>query len=113
MRLLAALGALTLIFGPAQASTRPYTVEDLLATESINSATLDPAGLWAVISHSPAWETAPRFDHAGRTALTLGRLEVVDLTKSSPLRPLLDHEIGAGYLAGPVSPPAGATVSMW
>ena len=104
MRLLAALGALTLIFGPAQASTRPYTVEDLLATESINSATLDPAGLWAVISHSPAWETAPRFDHAGRTALTLGRLEVVDLTKSSPLRPLLDHEIGAGYLAGPVSP---------
>ncbi len=104
MRLLAALGALSLILGSPPAFARPYTVEDLLATESIGGVTLDPTGRWAVIAHNPAWATAPRFDHAGRTELTLGTLDVVDLVTPSPRNRLFEHEAGAGYSAGPVSP---------
>lgn len=104
MRLLAAIGALSLALIAYPAAARPFTVEDLLATESIGGAVLDPDGRWAVIAHSPAWSTAPRFDHAGRTALTLGMLDFVDLVAPSPRVPLFPHEAGAGYSLGPVSP---------
>lgn len=104
MRLLAALGALSLALSACPAVARPFTVEDLLATESIKGAVVGPEGRWAIIAHSPAWSTAPRFDHAGRTALTLGMLDLVDLVTPSPGVPLFPHEAGAGYSAGPVSP---------
>jgi dipeptidyl aminopeptidase/acylaminoacyl peptidase len=104
MRLLSALAAVSLALCASPGLARPFTVEDLLATEGVDGGAFDPSGRWAVIARTAPWPSAPAFDQGGRTGLGLGRLDIIDLERPGQAEPLFPHEPGAGYMAGPFSP---------
>ncbi|HEX7946564.1 MAG TPA: hypothetical protein VF495_17990, partial [Phenylobacterium sp.] len=104
MRPALALSLLLCVLWPAAMAARPYTVEDLLATETFGEQVLDPTGRWLVIEHRRPWKAAARFDFNLHTTTLLTRLEVVDLRRPGPAAPLFDQDPAAGYLAGPIAP---------
>lgn len=83
---------------------RPYSVEDLLATETVRRVEIDPAGRWALIEVQRPWRDAASFDYGALTSLRLGRLLRVDLDQPGPARLAFPQAPDAGYLAGPISP---------
>ncbi len=84
----------------APAIAAPFTVDDLLALETIGPTVTDPAGRWTVLSSTRPWNTAPDFGLGNQTAQALGRLDVVDARGS---RPLFREDPAVGYVPGPAS----------
>lgn len=105
MRPILALSALLLAFWPLlTASARPYTVEDLLATEALGQVSIDPTGRWLVIEHQRPWTQAARYDYNYHTSTMLTELLAVDLEAPGKAKPLFEQGLDAGYMAGPISP---------
>jgi len=96
--------ACLLAIRPRLVQARPYRVEDLLALEELGPVFIDPGERWLILSTSAPWKDAPRFDLDYLTSEALGRLQVVDLDRPGPPRPLLPPEPGVGLTAGPFSP---------
>lgn len=94
---------LLLLAGAPRVMARAYTVEDLLATESIGRVQIDPTARWLVIEHRRPWKSAPRFDLGGQINTALTELLRVDLQTSGAPTPLL-ADPQEGYLAGPFAP---------
>jgi len=95
----------------APAHARAFTVEDLLAQESLGASVLDPSGRWLVFEQRDAYVTADRFDTNQATSYTLGRLRIVDTTVSATARPLLADD-PRGLLIGAFSP-SGARLAVY
>ena len=104
MRRIAALCALLLGLWTSQATARPYSVEDLLATEEVGRVIFDPPGRRLIIEHRRPWKSAARFDYNYFTPLLLTELLSVEVDKPGPARPLFPQEPTAGYVAGPIAP---------
>lgn len=98
----ACLAALLCRASPATA--RPFTVEDLLATESFGAAGFDPTGRWLVFEQRDPYATGRRFDYNTRTSWGLSRLKTVDLQGPLRARPALAVDPGPGVLMGAFSP---------
>ena len=96
-----ALACALVLHGPAAAA--PYTLNDALALEQLGPVRLAGDGRWAIIQTYGPWETAARYDLDWWATYGLGRLTRVDL-RTGAAGPLLVHDPGAGYVAGPVSP---------
>ncbi|WP_313002653.1 prolyl oligopeptidase family serine peptidase [Brevundimonas sp.] len=82
-RLAAAMAAAVVTTAPAMAveteAERPLTVEDVVSLEAFGRADISPDGRWLVYEKRGAYDTAPRFDLAWRSAWTLMDLWIVDL----------------------------------
>lgn len=95
---------------PGPATARAYTVDDLLSLERLGPVQLAPGGRWGVVQTFRPWDQAPRYDLDWWSTYGLGRLRRVDL-RTGDVRPLLPHQLGSGYLAGPFSP-SGAKMAV-
>jgi len=84
------------------AAARPLTVEDVLAREAIGRVALSDR--WAIAEVRRPYETAWRFDLDMRTDALRTGIEVSDLRRPTPLRPLFPAEPGVGYALGPIAP---------
>lgn len=100
------LAALVLLAGAphAPASTRPFTVDDLLAQESFGELAIDPAGRWLVFERTGRYDRLPRYDIGYSPSEAFAGLEVVDLERPGPARPLLARAPAEGHRMGPFSP---------
>ena len=96
-----ALVCALVLHGPAAAT--PYTIDTALALEQLGPVRLTTDGRWAVIQTYGPWERSARYDLDWWATYGLGRLSRVDL-RTGAVTPLLVHEPGCGYVAGPVSP---------
>lgn len=93
--------------GAAQAARarRPYSVDDLLALESLGPAAIAPDGRWGVLQTYDRWDAQARFDLDSWGRLGLGRVTRIDLVHGdAPPRPAFAQAVGVGYTAGPLSP---------
>ena len=104
-------GALAGGVGAPPAAARPFGVEDLLRTETLGAAALDPSGRRLVYEQRGAYDTARRFDYDQSVVLTLSRLRVVDTAAPGPGRQLLAGD-PAGVVMGPFSP-SGARLAVF
>jgi dipeptidyl aminopeptidase/acylaminoacyl peptidase len=111
MRLARLALALALACPWAPALARPFTVDDLLAQESLGAAALDPTGRWLVFERRDPYDSAVRFDAGQATSLTLGRLRIADVRAPGRVRPLLADD-PRGVLIGPFSP-SGARLAVF
>lgn len=100
----ALLALLVCALAPTSTAARPFTVEDLLSTESVGQVLIDPAEQWAVIEHRRPWREAAAFDLNLHTTARLTQLAYVDLRRPATATPLFDQTPDAGYLAGPIAP---------
>ena len=99
------LSLLALLVAPAaSAASRPFSVDDLLATEEIAQVLIDPHENWLVIERRNATGSATQFDLETHDMLRLGRLLVVDLRHPGPARPLIEPRSDTGYMAYGFSP---------
>ena len=87
-----------------QVQARPFTVDDLLKTESFAQVLIDPRERWLVIEKRDPWESAPAFDYETHIEYGLGRLLIVDLHKPAPARPLIPKDPATGIVALGFSP---------
>lgn len=106
----ACLAALLCCVG--QTAARPFTIEDLLTTESFGAAGIDPSGRWLVFEQRDPYVTARRFDYNTRTSWGLSRLKTVDLQAPLQARPALAVDPGPGVLMGAFSP-GGARLAVY
>jgi len=91
--------------GEAAGARRPYSVDDLLALESLGPAAIAPDGRWAVLQTYDRWDAQARFDLDSWGRLGLGRVTRIDLVQGDALpRPAFPQAAGVGYTAGPLSP---------
>lgn len=88
----------------APAPSRPYTVEDLLARQSLGPVTLAPSRRWLVLQSTGAYATIERFDLQYLADQTISRLDLVDLKAGGPPRRLFADAPDYGYLSGSYSP---------
>lgn len=100
----AALAAVGLCACANGALGRPLQVDDLLKMEGLGKTLISPDGRWLVIERRGPYASGARFDFDRYSDLFRTRLEVVDLRAPGLARPLLAHEPGVGYAAGPFSP---------
>ncbi len=100
--------ALALSGGAVQA--RALQLDDLLRRESIGAVTVAPDDRWALVELRSGPAAAARFDFGRFNSLLRTRLMLADLRTGAPLRPLMRHDPGAGYLVGPVSPDGARVV---
>jgi dipeptidyl aminopeptidase/acylaminoacyl peptidase len=103
-----ALACALVLHGPAAAS--PYTIDTALALEQLGPVRLAANNRWAVIQTYGPWEGAARYDLDWWATYGLGRLSRVDL-RTGAVAPLLAHQAGSGYVAGPMSP-SGAKIAV-
>jgi dipeptidyl aminopeptidase/acylaminoacyl peptidase len=111
MRRLAALAVGCALIAPlsmaspsrSEGALAPYTVDRLLALETLVSARLDPSRRWLVVQRLTRWDQAPAYDLDFNIKLLLGRIQVFDLAAGGTER-ALDLPAGAGYTALGVSP---------
>ncbi len=103
-RLLGAVATAIALLGSGLAAARPFTVDDMLAQESLGAQALDPSGRWLVFEQRGRYDAAPRFDRHFATGQTLGRLRVTAVNCHAPPRPLLKPDPGPGLVLGPFSP---------
>lgn len=109
MRLLTGLCALVLanalaLSSPLPGLARSYTTDDLLQTEALGRAQIDPSGRWAVVERQRPWREISDYSYGGLTPTMLSELWVADLKGRGPLERLLPSAPDTGYLAGPMSP---------
>lgn len=104
MRRVLTVGVLLAVLGLQDAQARPFTVEDLLATESLGQVQFDPTGRRLVFERRRPWRSAGRFDLNLRTPFRLSRLMVTETRTPGRVRALFDQATDAGYLAGPFAP---------
>lgn len=105
MRLLMGACALALALAcPQAASARSYTVEDLLATEALGRAQIDPSGRWAVVERQRPWKAVSDYSYGGLTPMLLSEIWIADLKAGGPLERLAPSARDTGYFAGPLSP---------
>lgn len=88
---------------PMPALAAPFTVDRLLALEQLGAAKLDPTQRWLIVQRYERWDSAPTWDLERQTNLSLGRIQVFDITAGGVERPL-QLPRGAGYTALGVSP---------
>lgn len=101
MRLLC-LVALCLLASVANA--RPYSVDDLLRSESYGQVEIDPGERWIVVDRRGRFDAAPRFDYGVFVDRSVSRLMVLDLDAPTALQPLFEQEPNAGYWSAGFSP---------
>ena len=99
-----AVAALAILCLVPPAAARPFTVDDLLAQQTLGAQAVDPGGRWAVIEQRDAYDRGRRFDAYLHTSEALTRLKVVDLKNPGPPRPLLKRDPGPGVTLGGLSP---------
>ncbi|WP_296595494.1 prolyl oligopeptidase family serine peptidase [Phenylobacterium sp.] len=104
--------AATLLLGGVPAGARPLELDDLLRQQSVGAVSITPDDRWALVELRGGPAEAARFDFGRFNPLFRTRLMVADLRAGGALRPLMRHDPGAGYLAGPVSPD-GARVAVF
>lgn len=105
MRLLMGLCALVLALScPPPGLARGYTVDDLLRTEALGRAQIDPSGRWAVVERQRPWREISDFSYGGLTPTMLSELWIADLKAGGALERLTPTSPDTGYLAGPMSP---------
>ncbi len=69
---------------------RPFTVDDLLASEDLGTTAIDPHGRWVVFERREPFTKMARFDMMTNSDLLRSRLYRVDVGKDRVARPLLD-----------------------
>jgi dipeptidyl aminopeptidase/acylaminoacyl peptidase len=74
-----------------QATSRPFTVDDLLHTEGFASVRFDPTGRWLVFERLLPLTTIQRFDTISANRILRARLYGVDLQHPGIAQPLLDE----------------------
>ena len=84
MRLLTGLCALVLanalaLSSPLPGLARGYTTDDLLQTEALGRAQIDPSGRWAVVERQRPWREISDYSYGGLTPTMLSELWVADL----------------------------------
>ncbi|MFC5345534.1 alpha/beta hydrolase family protein [Brevundimonas staleyi] len=87
---------------PAQAEGRPFTVDDLLALESLGDVRLSPDSRFLVIERAGPYDATERFEHDYYTRLAITDLEVRD--RAGALLHTLRSNGSQGYDSGPFSP---------
>ena len=97
------MAALCLLIAPV-AEGRPYQVSDLLRQESYGQITVDPTGRFAMIERRRRYDSASTYRYDWFVRRLLSRLEVVDLAKPGPAKPLFRQQPDAGYWSGGFSP---------
>jgi dipeptidyl aminopeptidase/acylaminoacyl peptidase len=95
--------ALAMLGGPALASARAFTVDDLLKDEAFGRVLIDPTGRWLVFERQLGTASAARFDMHS-IFVRRSRLFRVDLRSPGPAQPLADDDPGAGVVSYGFSP---------
>ncbi|SFI51940.1 prolyl oligopeptidase family serine peptidase [Caulobacter sp. UNC279MFTsu5.1] len=103
MRRFAALAVGCALVCPTPAAAEPFTVDRLLALESLGSVRLDTTQRWLVVQRYARYDSAPIWDLERQTRLALGRIQLFDLKAGGQERPL-NLPAGAGYTALGLSP---------
>ena len=108
-----ALAALALLVGAphAPASTRPFTVENLLQQESFGAAVIAPSGRWVVFEQRGPYADAARFDDDQGNPIGTSRLFIAERGGKGPAEPLLPGE-ASGQLIAALSP-SGAELAIY
>lgn len=83
---------------------RPYTVEDMLRSESFGMASVDPGERWVVFERRGPYASAARFDLVSNSAWTVSALWIQSLRTPGQATRLLPDAEGAGHVLGPWSP---------
>lgn len=99
-----AMALAALLFACGGAIARPLDLDDLLATEEIGQAALDPTGRWLAVERLRPYDQAPSFELGHGTRFRRGVLWRADLQGDGRLRPALPAPSGAGDSLGPFSP---------
>ena len=102
----AALWAALLVLGQllaGGAAARPFVVEDLLHQSSLGGHVVDPSGRWFVYELRGPYDQIGRYDLAYGPSRAAGRLQLVDLRRAKPPRPLVQGD-PTGLTLGPFSP---------
>lgn len=94
----------------APAVSRPFTLADLFSLERLGAAEITADGRYLVAQVEAGTDQAQRFDGDGFTTSYLGRVKVIDLQSTAPVRDLAPPAQGAGLVAGPLSPEGGRMV---
>lgn len=95
------------LLGAGAAQAEPFTLDHLLAQQSLGTVSIDPTQRWLVAPVTAPYRTAPRWDLGRRTPMIITQLRVFDLRRGGPPR-LYPAHVGAvdawGYNPGPYSP---------
>lgn len=102
--------AFALALGGGASQGRALQLDDLLRRESVGAVSVTPDDRWALVELRGGPAEAARFDFGRFNPLLRTRLMLANLRTGGPLRPLMRHDPGAGYLAGPVSPDGARAV---
>jgi dipeptidyl aminopeptidase/acylaminoacyl peptidase len=98
--------------GVTPAAARPFTIEDLLAEESLGAADIDPSGRWAVFEVRDRYDSLTEYRYGLRMEIALSRLRVAELRGAGPARPLLASDVGPGVVMAGFSP-SGRTLAVY
>ncbi|QJU60280.1 S9 family peptidase [Sphingomonas sp. AP4-R1] len=100
---LARLAVLVLVAMPPAASSRPYTVDDLVRTEAFGRILVAPGGRWLLFERRGGRDDAPYFDERAMEVLR-SHLYRVDLAHPGPAVPLLPAGEDGGTIVLGFSP---------
>lgn len=107
MRTLAARLVACALLGAGAAQAEPFTIDHLLAQQSLGPVSIDPSQRWLVAPVTAPYRSAPRWDLIDQTRKTITQLRVFDLQSGGPPRayPATVATLDAwGYTPGPYSP---------
>lgn len=97
------LALVALLVAPARAE-RPYTVDDMLALESIGSTRFDPSGDILLFERHGPFEAQSDFGRQFVIGELRSKIYRADLRDKAPPRLLFDQREGEGYTLGTLSP---------
>ena len=107
MRRLAPRLAACALLGAGAAQAEPFTLEHLLAQQSLGPVSIDPSQRWLVAPVTAPYRSAPRWDLSDQTRRTITQLRIFDLRGDGPPR-AYPASLGGleawGYTPGPYSP---------
>lgn len=95
------------LLGAGAAQAEPFTLDHLLAQQSLGVVSIDPTQRWLVAPVTAPYRTAQRWDLGDRTRMTITQLRVFDLRQGGPPKLYPAHVGGLeawGYSPGPYSP---------
>jgi len=111
-RLAAAMMTLVWISTQALAQSRPVTIDDVVALETIGTVTIDPGASWLVYERRGAFDAATDYDLGYRSVWTVSALYALDLRHGGAPAPLLANPGPGGLILGPWSP-SGARLLVY
>lgn len=98
----------------AGTAPKPLAVDDILQMEDFGRARLAPDGSYLIYEWIPPYESLGNFGALASTQdrRVLAKLRIVDLSRSTPARPLIEGNPGSGYWLGEISP-TGERVAIY